>query len=74
MSCKQTITIKITITITIMLTIRITIIVTITITLKLTITKTIREHNKLFHANKTTFRLGVNTNADMTAKEFAARY
>jgi len=34
----------------------------------------IMEHNKLFHANKTTFRLGMNSNADMTAKEFAARY
>merc|ERR1712172_89245 len=34
----------------------------------------IMEHNKLFHANKTTFRLGMNSNADMTAKEFAARF
>merc|ERR1712055_900829 len=34
----------------------------------------IMEHNKLFHANKTTFRLGMNTYADMTAKEFAARF
>merc|ERR1712233_58471 len=34
----------------------------------------IMEHNKLFHANKTTFRLGMNSHADMTAKEFAARY
>merc|ERR1712212_915212 len=34
----------------------------------------IMEHNKLFHENKTTFRLGMNTYADMTAKEFAARF
>ena len=32
-----------------------------------------REHNKLFHANKTTFRLGENSHADMTAKEFAEK-
>jgi cathepsin L len=37
-------------------------------------TMLIMEHNKLFHANKTTFRLGMNSHADMTAKEFAARY
>merc|ERR1719187_3064954 len=37
-------------------------------------TMLIVEHNKLFHANKTTFRLGMNSHADMTAKEFAARY
>ena len=40
----------------------------------LSITITTREHNKLFHANKTTFRLGENSHADMTATEFAARY
>jgi cathepsin L len=33
----------------------------------------ITEHNKLFHANKTTFRLGENSYADMTAKEFAEK-
>ena len=32
------------------------------------------EHNKLFHANKTTFRLGMNVHGDMTATEFAARF
>merc|ERR1711934_651630 len=37
-------------------------------------TMLIMEHNKLFHANKTTFRLGMNSHADMTATEFAARY
>merc|ERR1712110_256980 len=37
-------------------------------------TMLIMEHNKLFHANKTTFRLGMNSHADMTAAEFAARY
>merc|ERR1711992_457853 len=37
-------------------------------------TMLIMEHNKLFHTNKTTFRLGMNSHADMTAAEFAARY
>merc|ERR1712212_633263 len=32
----------------------------------------IMEHNKLFHANKTTFRLGMNTYADMTAASLRA--
>jgi len=34
----------------------------------------IHEHNKLFHAGNSTFRLGENPFADMTAKEFAERY
>jgi len=37
-------------------------------------TMLIVEHNKLFHANKTTFRLGMNVHGDMTATEFAARF
>merc|ERR1712062_744077 len=32
------------------------------------------KNNKLFHANKTTFRLGMNVHGDMTATEFAARF
>merc|ERR1712062_581756 len=37
-------------------------------------TMLIVEHNKLFHTNKTTFRLGMNVHGDMTATEFAARF
>ena len=39
----------------------------------LTITIT-REHNELFDANKTTFRLGMNSFSDLTAEEFSAIY
>ena len=33
----------------------------------------LREHNKLFDANKTTFRLGENLFADWTTKEFSEK-
>jgi len=34
----------------------------------------IHEHNKLFHAGNSTFRLGPNSNMDLTAKEFATKF
>merc|ERR1712183_965911 len=37
-------------------------------------TQLIHAHNELFKEGKTTFRLGPNSNMDMTAKEFAARF
>merc|ERR1712179_885929 len=37
-------------------------------------TQLIHAHNELYKEGKTTFRLGPNSNMDLTAKEFAARF
>merc|ERR1711936_596519 len=37
-------------------------------------TQLIHAHNELYKEGKTTFRLGPNSNMDLTVKEFAARF